>query len=148
MKQKLSGQTIMVAKTRLTKRVMISAMHELRSPKLSEEQNRKIFGKCCNQHGHDYWLEVTVEGTIDGDSGLVCDRDFFEDKLEECFVAPFDKTDLNHFFPNTTGENLALEFYKKLKKDLTPLQVIGVRLQETPKNFFTCGTEGFLASPF
>ena len=144
MKPIIYGLIIMENKARLTKRVMISAMHELRSEKLSSEENERIFGKCVNLHGHDYWIEVTVEGIIDPDSGLICDRDYFEDQLQKYFVDKFDKTNLNDHFPNTTGEILVEEFFKLLKDKLRPLNIVGVRLQETPKNFFTKGISAVL----
>ena len=140
--------TMEVCKPRLTMRVMISAMHELRSPLLSKEENLRVFGKCLNQHGHDYWLEVTVQGQIDSQSGMLCNRDEFEDKLQTFFVLKYDKSDLNHFFKNTTGEVLALEFFNLLKNNLKPMEVIGVRLQETPKNFFSFGTQEYLSNIF
>lgn len=123
----------------LTKQVSISAQHELKSPALSEEENRRNFGKCFRLHGHDYKIEVTVEGFIDKDSGLICDRDFFDNILEKEVVSRFDKTNLNDFFPSTTGEALAKEFYQLLVEKLKPLKLVQVGVHETPKNFFTHG---------
>jgi 6-pyruvoyltetrahydropterin/6-carboxytetrahydropterin synthase len=136
------------ARPRLTRRVLISAMHDLKSPHLSQAENLKIFGKCCNKHGHDYWLEVTIEGAIDKASGLLCDHDAFEDLIQKYFIDAFDKKDLNHFFKNTTGEILVQEFFKLLQEKLKPMVLIGLRLQETPKNFFTFGTQEFMSSHF
>jgi len=124
----------------LTKRVMISAMHELGSPDLSNEENRRIFGKCCNLHGHNYYLEVTVRGPIDDASGLCCDRDFFEDVLQTEIVNRFHGTNLNDHLKSTTGEELAREFFEILEGRLRPLNLIYVRLQETPKNYFVYGS--------
>lgn len=132
----LCGLSIM-GEVLLTRRVSISAMHELKSDKLSEAENRRIFGKCFNTHGHDYHLEVTIQGSPDLVSGLICDRDFFEDKLQSEFVDKFNKTHLNHFFPNTSGECLAEAFYNLLLEKLRPLALVKVRLQETPKNLFS-----------
>ncbi len=129
----------MAKKVHLTKKIQISAMHDLSSEKFSEAENLKVFGKCYNTHGHDYHIEVTVEGAIDGDSGLICDRDYFDDVLQKEIVGKFDKTHLNDHFPSTTGENVVKEFYEILKEKLMPLKLVKVRVQETPKNHFTFG---------
>jgi 6-pyruvoyltetrahydropterin/6-carboxytetrahydropterin synthase len=131
----------------LTKRVSFSAMHALGSDTLSEEKNREIFGKCFRTHGHDYFLEVTVRGAIDADSGLCCDRDFLEDILHREIVDRFHKTHLNDTFGNTTGENLAREFFDLLRKKLKPLHLVSVRVQETPRNFFSYGEDAFSKDP-
>ncbi|MGH9794706.1 MAG: 6-carboxytetrahydropterin synthase, partial [Candidatus Acidiferrales bacterium] len=49
---------------RLTRKVEFSASHFYRNAEWSEEENRRVFGKCANPHGHghNYVLEVTVEG--------------------------------------------------------------------------------------
>jgi 6-pyruvoyltetrahydropterin/6-carboxytetrahydropterin synthase len=127
---------IIMAKAQLTLRVPISALHELRNPDLTDEENKKIFGKCFRTHGHDYGLEVTVEGEINKDSGLCCDRDFFSDCLKKEFVDKFTGKHLNTLFKNTSGEILVQEFFKLAQEKLSPLRVISVGLQETPKNFF------------
>ena len=43
---------------------LILRMH---NPGLSDEENRRVFGKCNNPHGHghNYVLEVTVRGHPD-----------------------------------------------------------------------------------
>jgi 6-pyruvoyltetrahydropterin/6-carboxytetrahydropterin synthase len=122
----------------ITRRYAISCMHRLYSPDLSAEENVKIYGKCCNVHGHDYRIEVTVRGEVDV-SGLCCDRDYMDDEVRGKFICRFDKTDLNTHFKSTTGEDLARGFYEILKRDLAPLCIVRVRLQETPKNFFVYG---------
>jgi 6-pyruvoyltetrahydropterin/6-carboxytetrahydropterin synthase len=126
----------------LTRRVTFSAMHALGSESLSDEENRSIFGKCFRTHGHDYFLEATVKGFIDKDSGLSCDRDFLEDVLQKEVVDRFNKTHLNDTFGNTTGENLVRAFFDLLSEKLKPLHLVAVRVQETPKNFFIYGVKG------
>lgn len=123
----------------LTKKFMISAMHDLRSPTLDEAENKKIFGKCYNLHGHDYWIEATVKGKIDPESGLICDRDYFEDVIQEAIINKYNLTFLNDHFDLTTGENMVKEFYKILSEKLKPLELVRLGLQETPKNLFVYG---------
>jgi len=123
----------------LTRRYMISAMHVLSSPSLSAEENRSLYGKCCNIHGHDYRIEVTVVGVIDPMSGLSCDRDRLDKLVEKVLIEPFHKSNLNKHFKNTTGEALARAFFELLQLRLKPLKIARVRVQETPRNFFTWG---------
>ncbi|MBP1935237.1 6-carboxytetrahydropterin synthase [Paenibacillus sediminis] len=53
--------------TRLTRKFYFSAAHRLHSHHLSDEEKIKLFGKCNNPHGHghNYYLDVTVEGEPD-----------------------------------------------------------------------------------
>ena len=121
----------------LTFRVMFSAMHELGNPKLNDDENKRIFGKCFRTHGHHYYVEATVCGPIDPKSGLCCQRDVIEDILHEKIIGKLNGRHLNKIFPNTSGEALAKEIFHWLKPEISNL--VMVRLQETPKNFFTYG---------
>src|SRR5258708_5017706 len=55
------------------RRESFNAAHQLRDPGLSEEENRRLFGKCVNLHGHNYVLDVVVAGQVDESSGYVLD---------------------------------------------------------------------------
>src|SRR5260221_12603043 len=55
------------------RRESFNAAHQLRDPGLSEEENRRLFGKCGNLHGHNYVLDVVVAGQVDEASGYVLD---------------------------------------------------------------------------
>ena len=48
----------------ITKIFSFDSSHRLDNPDLSEEENKKVFGKCNNlpSHGHSYKLFVTVSG--------------------------------------------------------------------------------------
>ena len=50
----------------VTRRVHFSAAHRLHDPALSDEDNARIFGPCSNPnyHGHNYELDVSVEGEV------------------------------------------------------------------------------------
>ena len=51
---------------RLTRRYRFSASHRLNSDALTGEENARLYGKCNNPfgHGHDYVLDVSVEGAL------------------------------------------------------------------------------------
>ena len=48
----------------ITRRERFSASHRLINQNISSEENKKLFGKCYNPHGHNYELFVTIEGEI------------------------------------------------------------------------------------
>jgi 6-pyruvoyltetrahydropterin/6-carboxytetrahydropterin synthase len=141
------GLIIMGDTAYLTKRISFSAMHQLSNVEWSDSENLRIFGKCFRVHGHDYFIEVTIKGQIDPKSGLICDRDRFEDVLNKEIVEHFDKQDLNKIFTITTGENLVRKIYEMLLPKLKPIELVNVRLQETPKNFFTYGNSEIYENP-
>jgi 6-pyruvoyltetrahydropterin/6-carboxytetrahydropterin synthase len=59
----------------VTRRLRFNAAHRLHNPALSDQENADLFGKCNNPnwHGHNYVLEVAVEGPIDERTGYVID---------------------------------------------------------------------------
>ena len=57
----------------VSRRETFNAAHQLRNPRLSDDENRRLFGKCVNLHGHNYVLDVVVAGKIDDASGYVLD---------------------------------------------------------------------------
>ncbi len=54
---------------RVTRKIEFSAAHFYHNPEFSAEENRRVFGKCNNPHGHghNYVLEVTIAGEPDPD---------------------------------------------------------------------------------
>src|SRR3954462_753814 len=73
-------------KAHLTRRYKFSASHRLHSPDFSDQQNRDIYGKCNNPHGHghNYKVEVTLSGRPDPETGMVCnlaDLDGFAERV-------------------------------------------------------------------
>ena len=59
----------------ITRKVEFSASHVCRNPELSEQENQRLFGMAANPHGHghNYVLEVSVEGQPDPTTGMVLD---------------------------------------------------------------------------
>src|ERR1700693_58480 len=99
---------------KLTRRYRFSASHRLDTPALSPEENRKLYGKCNNPygHGHNYVLDVTLEGSP-GVSGLVASRSALDTLVSERVLARMDHRNLNEDVAElasavATTENLAL----------------------------------------
>ncbi len=130
----------------LTKTFGFSAAHRLHSPALSDEENQAVFGKCNNPHGHghNYELEVTVQGEIDPRTGMIMDLGLLMQIVHAEVIERFDHKHLNQDTRefqalNPTGENIVQVIWDLLKPKLGA-RLIRVGLWETPKNFFAyCG---------
>jgi 6-pyruvoyltetrahydropterin/6-carboxytetrahydropterin synthase len=128
---------------RLTRRYRFSAAHRLDTPALSVDENRRLYGKCNNPygHGHDYVLDVTLEGPLDA-SGQVADRTALDSLVAERVLARLDHKNLNADIPElaatvTTTENLAFAVQRMLAAEW-PLaaRLQRVRISETERNIF------------
>lgn len=128
---------------RLTSRYRFSASHRLDTPALSPEENRKLYGKCNNPHGHghDYVLEITVDGPVDQD-GQVVNREAMDELVHKRVLARLDHKNLNADIPElagsvTTTENLATLVRAALAGGWTlPPRLAKVRISETARNAF------------
>jgi 6-pyruvoyltetrahydropterin/6-carboxytetrahydropterin synthase len=87
---------------RLERRYRFSASHLYRRPEWSDEENRRRFGKCANLpgHGHNYRLYVTVEGTVDPQTGFVVDLGALDALVAERVVDRLDHQHLNAALPD------------------------------------------------
>lgn len=126
---------------RLTRRYRFEAAHRLVVADYTPEQNWEIYGKCSREggHGHNYEIDVTVEGTPDPVTGLVIEREAMDRIVEERVVDRCDHRDLNDVVPDvvTTGENLALVYHRWLEDAFTgPARLVRVRVHETARNVF------------
>ena len=59
----------------ITRKVEFSASHFCRDPRLSDEENQRIYGMAANPHGHghNYVVEVSLQGERDRVTGMVFD---------------------------------------------------------------------------
>ena len=126
----------------LTRRAEFSASHYYHSAELSPEENRRIFGKCNNPHGHghNYVLEVTVQGEVDRRSGMVVDLKHLKEVLQREVMDVLDHRFLNEevaAFRESipTTENIAIEIWRMLVPKVDFGRLYRVRLYETPDLF-------------
>jgi 6-pyruvoyltetrahydropterin/6-carboxytetrahydropterin synthase len=126
----------------VTRRVEFSASHYYHNPNLSPEENRRIFGKCNNPHGHghNYTLEVSVVGEVDPVTGMVMDLKDLKKLLEQEVLQLMDHRFLNLEVPVFTStipttENIAVEIWKLLAPKLDRGKLHRIRLYETPDLF-------------
>ena len=132
-----------MATVRVTRRLHFSAAHRLHRADWSAEQNEEVFGLCAspNWHGHNYELDVTLEGPIDPDTGFVYDLKRLRELVEERVVLDVDHRNLNLDVPWMAGvipttENLVVAIWDRIA-DRLPAAVTLARLvlYETPRNF-------------
>jgi 6-pyruvoyltetrahydropterin/6-carboxytetrahydropterin synthase len=133
---------------RLTRRYRFAASHRLNAEALSPEENTRLYGKCNNPygHGHDYVLDVTVEGRVHPD-GQVVDRQELDTLVSEQVLARLDHRNLNcdvleleRRVPTT--ENLASAIEDMLMRSWKlPARLAKVRISETAKNTFELETK-------
>ena len=134
--------SILSREASVTRQYRFCAAHRLHTDELSDDVNRKIFGKCnnLNGHGHNYTVFVTVRGEINQQTGEVTDIDYLDTLVNAKIVERFDHRHLNYDLAFhdvvTTGENVAKFIWDELagKIPLGRLEKIG--LIETRDNYF------------
>ena len=119
---------------RLTRAVDFSASLRYWRPDLSDPENRALFGRFASQHGHNYRLEVTVQGEPDVATGMVMDLKDLKAVIEREVSARFDHRDLNadtSFFEKVppTPEHFAQVIHELLRGALGD-RLYGVRLRQ------------------
>jgi 6-pyruvoyltetrahydropterin/6-carboxytetrahydropterin synthase len=135
-----SSEMLMV---RLSQKFEFSASHRLHNPGLSEEENRRKFGKCNNPHGHghNYELQVTLSGEPDA-SGVVIDVPAMERIVAGTVIDRFDHKNLNvevsefrDLIPSV--ENIAMVVYRLLRPrfEQERARLASVTVWETPKTW-------------
>jgi 6-pyruvoyltetrahydropterin/6-carboxytetrahydropterin synthase len=127
----------------ISKRVEFSASHICRSPQLSDAENERVYGPAANPlgHGHNYVVEVAVEGEPDPVTGMILDlkrlKEILDDKVLEVYdhrllnreVSPFD-----HVVP--TVENIAIDIWNRVAPSIASIdggraKLYSVRVFET-----------------
>jgi 6-pyruvoyltetrahydropterin/6-carboxytetrahydropterin synthase len=126
----------------LTRKTEFSASHYYHNAQWTEEENRRVFGKCANLngHGHNYTLEVTVKGEVDATTGFVVDLKELKDILNREVVDAMDHRHLNKEVPEfatkiPTTENIAIAIWQRLNEKLNVAKLHRVRLYEMPDLF-------------
>jgi 6-pyruvoyltetrahydropterin/6-carboxytetrahydropterin synthase len=139
----------------VTRKAEFSASHICRIAGLSEAENREIYGDAANPngHGHNYIVEVSIEGDPDPITGMVINLKELKDILDEEIVAPMDHRFLNfevepftHVVP--TAENIARDIWRRLDPRLhtSHASLAKVRLFETPDLYVDVVRENVSAS--
>ena len=126
----------------ITRKAEFSASHVCRVESLSDQENQELFGEEAhpNGHGHNYILEVSVEGEIDPVTGMVMNLSDLREILDQEIVQPMDHRFLNKEVPPfdkivPTTANVAREIWRRVQTRLagTAAELVRVRLHETPE---------------
>jgi len=132
-----------MALVRATRLVHFSAAHRLYRGDWSDERNAEVFGDCSNPnwHGHNYELEVTVEGPVDAETGFVMDLKRLKELVERRVVSEVDHKNLNTEVAwlegiNPSTENVSVAIWGRLRGELADgVRLAKVMLRETPRNW-------------
>ena len=130
---------------KVCRRATFNAAHRLFREDWSDEQNKDIFGKCSNPnfHGHNYVLEVWLDGMIDPETGYVIDLKILKDFIRQEITDRFDHRNLNLDCSefknlNPTAENIALVCWRLLRARLDSNYKLVIKLWETENNVVEC----------
>ena len=126
----------------VTRRLRFNAAHRVHNPALSDAENATIFGKCNNPnwHGHNYVLEVAVEGPIDDRTGYVIDLGVLKSIVQREVIDRVDHRNMNvdvDFMRgvNPTAENIVVACWRVLEPHVVPGRLRRLRLWETENNY-------------
>jgi 6-pyruvoyltetrahydropterin/6-carboxytetrahydropterin synthase len=125
----------------LSRRYHFSASHRLHTEAFTAEQNRAVYGKCNNPHGHghNYVVEVTVAGPVDPATGMVCDLAQLDAFAQTNLLSRFDSMNLNtlDLFRTlvSTTENLTMEVFRIFER-FPGAKISRIRIEETGNNSF------------
>ena len=126
----------------VTRRVHFNAAHRLHNPGMPDAWNRETFGPCNNPsyHGHNYDLDVSVEGEISPATGYVMDLTELKRVVEDLVLCRLDHQNLNVDVPwfaelIPTAENIAVVIWRELRAALPSDLTLRIRLWETPRNY-------------
>ncbi len=128
----------------ITRKAEFSASHVCASPQLSSEENERLYGKESRPHGHghNYVLEVTLQGEVDPVHGMVLDLKALKETIREEVLDVYDHRFLNREVRPfdvvvPTLENIARDIWSRL---VGPIEAMGsalhsIRLHESDELF-------------
>ena len=131
-----------MARVTVTRRLRFNAAHRVFNPSFSDEKNQATFGKCNNPnwHGHNYTLDVSVEGPIDEQTGYVMDLSKLKELVSREVVNLVDHKNFNLDVPFMRGriptsENIVVAFWEILQPAIAPARLVRLVLWETENNY-------------
>jgi len=128
----------------ITRKAEFSASHACWRADWTVERNREVYGVASNPrgHGHNYLVEVTLEGDPDPVTGMIVDLKLVKDVINQEVVEVYDHRFLNHEVPPfdqvvPTAENIARDIWERLNGHFQegPARLKNVRLYETDDLF-------------
>jgi 6-pyruvoyltetrahydropterin/6-carboxytetrahydropterin synthase len=127
---------------RLSRTIHFNAGRSLWRSEWSAEKNRSVYGdESPHGYGHNFALEVAVEGPIDPESSMVVNLTDLDRVLKEEVDTPLDHRNLNRDVPGfvrvpPTAENVALWIWRqvaaRIEREGWPCRLAYLRLRLTP----------------
>jgi 6-pyruvoyltetrahydropterin/6-carboxytetrahydropterin synthase len=127
---------------RLSRQISFNASRRLWRPEWPEEKNRAVYGEeSPHGYGHNFSLQVSIEGEIDPEKAMVVNLSDLDRVLKEEVDRPLDHKNLNEDVPEfastaPTAENVALWIWKRVDERLVrekwPCRLAALRLTPTP----------------
>lgn len=133
----------------ICRRISFSSGHRYFNPSWTDEENRRVFASSYSPSGdgHNFVLEVMLEGTVDPQTGMIVNLKQVDSVLKEV-TAPLDHHFLNTDVPYfrsvvPTTENIAVYCLRQLRERFasTKVRVAGVRLFEGADFWVECRAE-------
>jgi len=124
----------------ITRRAEFSAAHVCRNPALSDSENEQIYGveAAPRGHGHNFVVEITLEGAPDPVTGMTYDLKKLRELIQKEVLDVYDHRFLNLEVPPfdriiPTPENIAAEIWRRLARVLKEpgVRLYRVRLYDT-----------------
>jgi 6-pyruvoyltetrahydropterin/6-carboxytetrahydropterin synthase len=127
---------------RLARTIHFNAGRSLWRSDWPVEKNRAVYGEeSPHGYGHNYELEVAVEGEIDGETAMIVNLTDLDRILKEEVDRPLDHRNLNRDVPEferrpPTAENLAAWIWQRvgnrIRREGWPCRLAHLRLRLTP----------------
>ena len=112
-----------MAKVSVGKTFEFAAAHRLFRSEWSNEKNLEVYGKCSGSsgHGHNYRLEVTVEGLPDPQTGFAYDASALDKLVTKEVLSKLDHKNIDtdvEWFSNrpSTVENIVNFIWEQLNE--------------------------------
>ena len=122
-----------------------AAAHRLHAASLSDEENRRVFGKCNNVegHGHNYRVEVNVRcGIGEGGGGPACE--VLDEVVNREAIDKLDHKNLDRDVAELAGRNTSVEHIAEVVYGMLlgpigdeGMELVNVRVWETGKTVCT-----------
>ncbi len=128
----------------ITRKAEFSASHVCSNSDLSPEENERLYGKESRPHGHghNYVLEVTLQGEVDPVHGMVLDLKALKQIIGDHVIDVYDHRFLNLEVPPfdtvvPTAENIAQDIWRRLQDPVAAMgsTLHSIRLHESDELF-------------
>ncbi len=79
----------------ITKEYKFCAAHKYWNSNWDEKKNIEVFGDDVRNHGHNYILRITVNGTVDEESGFLVDLQWLNNLVKDKLIKILDHSQID-----------------------------------------------------